>query len=78
MGTQDRPIRLGMEPAIGSFLQLRTPAGGDGGRRLFPELDQLERICLSPFNLVSKCFAKIRKETADLILVAPVWQAQPC
>jgi hypothetical protein len=30
-----------------------------------------------PFNMIARCLTKIMKEEAELILVAPVWQAQP-
>jgi hypothetical protein len=37
----------------------------------------LEGYAFPPFNMIAKCLTKIMKERADLILVAPVWQAQP-
>ena len=37
----------------------------------------LEGYAFPPFNMISRYLTKIRKEAADLILVAPVWQAQP-
>ena len=30
-----------------------------------------------PFNMIARCLTKIMKEKAELILMAPVWHAQP-
>ncbi|KZS13077.1 Uncharacterized protein APZ42_021816 [Daphnia magna] len=39
--------------------------------------NELPGYAFPPFNLIFKCLSKIRKDKAELVLVAPVWQAQP-
>ena len=31
-----------------------------------------------PFSLISRCLAKVKREQADLVLLCPLWQSQPC
>ena len=37
----------------------------------------LQGFASPPLRMISKCLTKIRKEKSELVLVAPVWQAQP-
>jgi hypothetical protein len=38
---------------------------------------KLKAYAFPPFSLIGKCLAKTGKERAELLLIAPTWQAQP-
>jgi hypothetical protein len=50
LGAGDRLICLDMESTVGSVCQLEASAGSNSSRCLFPELDQSERLCISPLQ----------------------------
>ena len=57
--------------------QLETRPRSHPHRRLHDKLGSSTGLCLPPFNLISPTQTKATIDQTELILVAPVWQAQP-
>ena len=57
--------------------QLETRPWSHPRRRLYDRLGSPSGLCLPPFNLIYKTLTKVTTDQTELILVAPVWQAQP-
>ena len=58
-------------------LQLEAESIGRGNRSLHSELDRLFGYSNPPWNLIGRVLAKVEKQKANVVLVAPVWSSQP-
>ena len=63
---------------LADYISWRPDPGAVHTRCLYDNLDSSTGLCLRPpFNLISKTLTKVTFDQTELILVAPVWQAQP-
>jgi len=61
---------------LADYISWRPDLGSHPHRRLYDKLGSSTGLC-PPFNVISKTLRKVTIDQMDLILVAPVWQAQP-
>ena len=59
------------------FVSWRPDPNAVGTDALLLPWEKWEGYAFPPFCLIGRCLKKIREERASLILVAPVWRAQP-
>ena len=59
------------------FLQLETRSPKGRNRRLPPGLEASKGNANPPWNLIGRVLAKVKKQGANVILIAPVWPSQP-
>ena len=73
----NRPICITPVPPARQICQLETGPQRIIHGCLYNQLEQHDRYAFPPFNLIHAVLRKARAENATLVLVAPLWSAQP-
>ena len=73
----NRPICITPVPPARQICQLETGPQRIIHGCLYNQLEQHDSVFLPPFNLIHAVLHKARAENATLVLVAPLWSAQP-
>jgi hypothetical protein len=69
-------ICIPLEPAGGAVYELETPAGIGGVGRFHSELEESERIRISPVQSDPPMLDQDQENRADVLMVTPVWPSQ--
>jgi len=73
----DRSICVLSNSSTSMLLQLEARPGSRGNRRVHSELEPALGICEPPWCLLLATLVKILRDSARVIMVAPLWKTQP-
>jgi len=75
--TGSGPICISPDPPTGLLLQLEARSSSRGNRYFHQSWSQFQGFANPPWYLLLPTLAKIQREKARVVVVAPLWRTQP-
>ena len=65
------------DPPVPSLFQLAARSICRSHRCFPARLDETERVCQPPWNLIARVLKKVKTQEVHILLITPVWKTQP-